>query len=160
MKSWFLFLGFFLSLPGAHAATMTSSSLVAEARACYWGFVKMYNAAYFRDEQANECVQLDYLREFSKDELAEATNEVFTNVHGDALYSQYQSRLDQLNDAYAAIREGDQYSFCVSEEGGRLIRENTLVIQFDDPEFSRLVFKLWVSGYSADNKVEWNFSTC
>jgi hypothetical protein len=160
MKSWFLFLGFCLSLPGAHAATMTSSSLVAEARACYWGFIKLYNAAYFRDEQGVECVQLDYLREFSNDELAEATNEVFINAHGETLYSQYQSRLDQLNDAYAAIREGDQYSFCVSEESGRLIRENTLVIQFDDPEFSRLVFKLWVSDYSADKNVEWNFSTC
>ena len=149
-----------MSLPGAHAATMTSSSLVAEARACYWGFIKLYNAAYFRDEQGGECVQLDYLREFSNDELAEATNEVFINAHGDALYSQHQSRLDQLNAAYAAIREGDQYSFCVSEKDGRLIRKNMLVIKFDDPEFSRLVIKLWVSDYAADNKVEWNFSTC
>ena len=151
---------FCLVVSTTQASIIKSDNLIDQARACYWGFIKLYNAAYFRDAEGGECVRLDYLRDFSKQELAQATNEVFINAHGDALYNQHQSRLDQLNDAYAAIREDDQYSFCLSKKGGRLIRESTLVIEFDDLDFSRLVFKLWVSNYSADKKVEWNFSTC
>ena len=60
--------------------------LKAQARACYLGFLELYDVDYFRaPTRDTNCIRLSYLREFDAETLGEATLEVFKDRHGEGL---------------------------------------------------------------------------
>jgi len=132
-----------------------------QARACYLVFVKLYDATYFRDDAGEwRCVRLDYLRAFSRDELVEATEQIFAKQHGEAAVQQYGAQLAQVADAYIAVDPGDTYQYCVERAGGgEMLRDGRVTVRLDDPEFSERFLNIWVTGEEA-GKPQWNFSRC
>ena len=136
--------------------------LKAQTRACYLGFLRLYDVDYFSAVQgAGSCVRLSYLREFGADTLAEATTKVFRERHGDAAAELHRPQLDRVADAYRTVAPGDRYTYCVDAQGkGSLLRDSRVVAEFSSVEFANRFLQIWVSGESPDQEPAWAFSTC
>ena len=86
-----------LSGPGFAAAALgfddSRLELKAQARACYIGFIKLYDADYHARPGVGRCIRLSYLRDFSGEALDEATVKVFKQRHGEAMVARYREDL-------------------------------------------------------------------
>jgi hypothetical protein len=133
-----------------------------KARACYMLFVKLYDATYYRNDDGKaRCVKLDYLRAFDRDELIEATEKIFSKLHGEEKVKKFAGELDQLAMAYQAVSPGNSYRYCVGQSGaGEMIRDGHVVVRLVDNDFSERLMNIWVIGEEADGKPRWNFSRC
>ncbi|MCB1801449.1 MAG: chalcone isomerase family protein [Gammaproteobacteria bacterium] len=139
-------------------------TLKAQARACYLGFIELYDAAYFRSDTstpAKRCIQVDYRRSFSAAALDKATNEVFRERHGAESAARYAHYLAQVGDVYRAVEAGDRYTYCLDDNaGGVLWRDGKAVVRFDSHEFSERFMQIWVAGETADARPRWAFPGC
>ncbi len=141
-----------------------SLALTAQARACYLGFIKLYDIDYFARgprEQGARCVQVSYLRDFSAEELGEATLKIFRKRHGDDLVGQYRRELSDVGSAYLAVAPGDRYTYCVDPAaGGVLQRDGAPVAQFGSADFAARFLQIWVKRERDDGLPEWGFGQC
>ena len=132
-----------------------------QARACYLVFVKLYDAAYYRDDSGKlRCVRLDYLRGFSREELVEATQQIFATLHGDDALREQRAQLQPFLEGYMAVQPGDTYQYCVDRtQGGEMLRDGMVVASIDDPDFGERFLNIWVTG-EQQGRPQWNFSRC
>lgn len=139
-------------------------ALKAQARACYLGFIELYDAAYFRGDSpapATRCVQVDYRRGFSAAALERATNEVFRERHGAETAARHAPYLAQVGEVYRAVEAGDRYTYCVDDDGdGVLWRDGRAVVRFDSNEFSERFMQIWVAGETGEAQPRWAFPAC
>lgn len=139
--------------------------LKAQARACYLGLFKLYDAEYFRapgaDAGAARCVRVSYLRDFSAAALDQATREIFTELHGAQVVDLHRQTLDELALAYRAVRPGDRYTYCVAADNrGVLLRDGRSVIAFDSTDFAARFLQIWVRAEPGAGDPEWGFKPC
>lgn len=156
LASW---LGVTQALPQVgDAATL---ELRAQTRACYLGFIKLYDVDYLADESGSRCVRVSYLRDFSKQDLGSATDKVFAKLHGDEVAERYQDVLTSVNAAYEAVQEGDVYTYCREPaRGGVLLRNQQAVKLINSDDFAERFLQIWVKGESPDGRPEWRFNSC
>jgi len=136
--------------------------LAAQARACYLGFLKLYEVDYFRGEEGGgRCIRLSYLREFDADVLGEATRKVFGERHGEDAAIRYRTELERVARAYRAVVPGDQYLYCVGTRGeGRLLRDDEVVVSLSSGDFADRFLQIWVQAEPADRSPQWGFRAC
>ena len=132
-----------------------------EARACWLKFIKLYDISYYADPASQaRCVQVSYLRDFSTQQLDEATRKVFRQANGEELSSRYSTQLEQIGSAYDAVKPGDSYQYCIgNDRQGELSRDGSPVIELTDQELAGRFLKIWISDIQ-QGKVDWNFSSC
>lgn len=135
---------------------------VARASACYLLFVRLYEAAFYRDDAGGtQCVRVQYQRPFTREELAQSTRVLYEKYFGADLARRDAPRLTRLVDSYEDVEPGDRYSFCVSSaQGGALLREGVVVLRDTDMAFSRRVLGLWVAAPDRAGEPGWRFSRC
>ena len=136
--------------------------LKAQARACYLGFLKLYDVEYFRaPTQDASCIRLSYLREFDAQTLGEATREVFKDRHGARLVSRYRAELEQVAAAYRSVAPGDQYIYCLEADGGgALQRDDVPTLRLSSADFARRFLQIWVQGEDGVGDPRWGFRSC
>ena len=135
--------------------------LQAQARACYLGFIKLYEVDYFRDPAHASCIRLSYLREIDAKTLAEATRKVFTDRHGASVSDRYDAELAQVAAAYRSVEPGDQYMYCLDTDGtGTLVRNNTSILQLPSADFARRYLQIWVREEEGPGDPRWAFRRC
>lgn len=138
--------------------------LKAQARACYLGFIKLYDADYFRgsaEDGPTRCVRVSYLRDFSASELDEATRRIYKDLHGDAVADRHQAWLERIGLAYRAVRPGDRYLYCVDPAGlGALIRDGAPVVSISAGDFAQRFLQIWVRSEDAAQVPAWSFKRC
>lgn len=140
-------------------------TLKAQARACYLGFIELYEVEYLRGHAAGQggtrCVRVSYLRQFSATELDEATIKVFRDRHGDAAVQRYRPELERVGLAYEPVAPGDSYTYCVtSDSGGTLLRDEREVLRLASADFAERFLQLWVAAEDAGQHPRWAFSRC
>lgn len=136
--------------------------LRAQARACYLGFIKLYDVDYLVNEGDARCVRVSYLRGFSADQLGKATSKVFAQRHGDDIAERYLDLLGDINAAYEPVNDGDTYTYCVNQAagGGVLLRDGQPVTRVASDDFAERFMQIWVQGETSDGKPDWNFRSC
>jgi len=165
MKPWAISLLFLLSAPLAAERQLELEGalldLRAEARACYLGFVELYEIDYFARPGGARCVQVSYLREFSREQLDAATLKVFETRHGREAVDQYRTQLQRVGSAYRPVVAGDGYTYCVSpQSNGLLLRDGAAVVRFGSADFAERFLQIWVKSDRAEGDPEWGFSQC
>ncbi len=169
MRGLLFSLLFTLFLPASAADKLSIEGreleLKAQARACYLGFIKLYDADYFRGPAeggpATRCVRVSYLRDFSASELDEATRKIYNDLHGDAVADRHRAWLERIGLAYRAVRPGDRYLYCVDAAGaGALIRDGAPVLSISSDDFAQRFLQIWVRSEDADQAPEWSFGRC
>jgi len=136
--------------------------LKAQARACYLGFIKLYDVDFFRNQaESTSCVRLSYLRDFDAETLGEATQEVFEDRHGAGVVSRYRPELDQVASAYRSVEPGDRYLYCLESDGtGSLMRDNAPTLRLKSGDFARRFLQIWVKGEDDLGNPQWAFGSC
>ena len=135
--------------------------LAAQARACYMGFIELYEVDYFRGPARASCIRLSYLREIDAETLAEATRKVFTDRHGAMVSDRYDAELAQIAAAYRPVKPGDQYLYCLENDGtGTLLRDDTSALRLPSADFSRRYLQIWVRGEEESGDPQWAFRRC
>jgi len=136
--------------------------LRAQARACYLGFVELYDVDYFRGPAGPaSCVRLSYLRDIEAATLGEATQEVFEERHGGEFVSRYRAELERVGRAYRSVGPGDQYLYCVGSDGaGSLLRDNAPVVQLTSADFAHRFLQIWVQADDPADAPQWGFGEC
>jgi hypothetical protein len=153
-------------LPLVDASTLvidqSKLELRAQARACYLGFIKLYDVDYLVDQEDGRCVRVSYLRGFSADQLGEATTKVFAQRHGDEVAARYLDLLSGVNAVYAPVDDGDTYTYCVTKStgGGLLLRDGQAVKRIPSDDFAERFMQIWVGGETPEGKPAWNFRSC
>jgi hypothetical protein len=164
MRKWLILMGSMLGFSVQASALPPVDELLElrdQARACYLGFIKIYDVDYLADDASTRCVRVSYLRGFSADELGEATTKVFAKRHGNAEAARFIDLLDGVNQSYKAVQDGDTYTYCVADTaGGVLIRDGEPVKRISSDEFARRFLQIWVNGERADGMPEWSFNNC
>jgi hypothetical protein len=166
LRSACLFVLFFLfTLSPLQAAQMNyqgqSLQLKDTARACYMRFIKLYDIEYYASSSSNSrCIKLNYLREFTGEQLNEATQQIFADINGEQAAQRYQATLDQIGQRYQPVKDGDSYQYCVTEnKRGVLSKEGEELISLVDEEFVNQFLRIWVKREARDS-LEWNFKSC
>ena len=136
--------------------------LKAQARACYLGFLELYDVDYFRaPTRETDCIRLSYLREFDAETLGEATLEVFKDRHGEDLVSRYRAELEQVAAAYRSVEPGDRYLYCLEDDGtGILQRDDAPTLRLASADFARRFLQIWVQGEDGTGAPRWGFPSC
>ncbi|MBT8430262.1 MAG: hypothetical protein KJN79_10160 [Gammaproteobacteria bacterium] len=136
--------------------------LKAQARACYLGFIELYDVDYFRGAAGPaSCVRLSYLRDIEAATLEEATRKVFEERHGGGFVSRYRAELERVGKAYRSVAPGDQYLYCVAADGtGSLLRDNAAVVQLASSDFARRFLQIWVQDEDPADTPQWGFGQC
>jgi hypothetical protein len=133
----------------------------AQARACYLGFIELYDVDYYRGPTRSSCIRLSYLREFDAKTLGEATRKVFEERHGALVGNRYQAELEQVAAAYRSVAPGDQYLYCLESNGtGTLMRDDMPALQLTSSDFARRFLQIWVRGEDRPGDPRWAFGTC
>ena len=164
MRRWILALSLFSSVvladPRQFVLGDAPLDLRAEARACYLGFIRLYEVDYYAADAAR-CVQVSYLRAFSEEALDEATRQVFEDRHGRAASERYRAALARVGDAYRAVEPGDRYAYCVApDSGGLLLRDGTEVARLEEPGLAERFLQIWVTADRPDGTPVWGFGQC
>jgi len=135
---------------------------VDRAEACYLVFIRLYQATLYSDEQGQtRCVDLEYRRPFSREELSRATLEFYADLYGPEAGSQDADELQRLVDAYQGVDSGDRYSFCLSPEyGAELARDGNPVMKTERTDFGQRLLGLWVEDFDPQGRARWSFNTC
>lgn len=154
-----------LSGPGFAAAALDFDDslleLKAQARACYMGFIELYDADYYARPGVGRCIRLSYLRDFSGEALDEATVKVFKQRHGEAMVARYREDLARIGAAYRPVVPGDRYTYCVgNDSGGVLLRDGEAVARIDSNELAERFLQIWVRSDAPDSLPEWGFGQC
>ena len=162
-----LMLGLPLDLPAEDRLALGNEMLAlkAQTRACYLGFIKLYDAAYFRapvaGDDASRCVRVSYLRTISAAELDESTRKIFRIRHGDAAARDYLAQLERVGQTYESVGPGDRYTYCIDAgQRGVLIRDGTEVIRFDSADFAERFLQIWVEAEDDARRPQWAFGQC
>lgn len=136
--------------------------LKAQARACYLGFLELYDVDFFRNQdESTSCVRLSYLRDFDAETLGEATQKVFEDRHGAGVVDRYRPELEQVASAYRSVGPGDRYLYCLGSDGtGALLRDDAPTLQLPSAEFARRFLQIWVKGEDALGNPQWGFGSC
>ena len=137
--------------------------LQGQARACYLGFIELYEVDYFRDPAHASCIRLSYLREIDAETLAEATRKVFTDRHGASVSDRFEAELAQVGAAYRSVEPGDNYLYCLDTDGtGTLVRNgnDTSTLQLPSADFARRYLQIWVREEEESGDPRWAFSRC
>lgn len=134
---------------------------MGSAKACYL-FFELFDASYFQSSDKDmQCVELDYLREFSQQQLTEATEKIYQKLHGKSQVKLDELNLHQLYQAYEPVTEQDRLRFCVSsEKGGSLYRNGALLQHFVNIGFAHRLMRVWVLGTTGTGEPDWNFRQC
>jgi len=134
----------------------------AQADACYLIFVDLYRATYYASSRGDTgCVELEYRRSFSREELAQATSRVYKDLYGDLQHAADAANLQLLVQSYRSVVPGDRYRFCASPvHGGELLRDDEPVRRIDDRGFARRLLGIWVADAQVNGAVKWNFEAC
>jgi hypothetical protein len=168
MKGLLFILLFAWFLPASAADKLSIEGrdleLKAQARACYLGFIKLYDADYFRgsgQDGPTRCIRVSYLRDFSASQLDEATRETYRDLHGEAVAERHRAWLERIGMAYRAVRPGDRYLYCVDAGGaGALLRDEVTVASIPSNDFARRFLQIWVRSEDADQMPDWRFGRC
>lgn len=132
----------------------------AKARACYMGFIQVYNARYYADRNgSHQCVNLSYLRKISAEQLGEATEKIFIKRHGKAANKRYAKQLGRVKGSFAKVSKGSRYQYCVSPKGGVLSGNKRKSLVIRNKPFADKLFQIWVNG-TTGRKPLWNSSDC
>jgi hypothetical protein len=165
MKSYLFVLMVMLSAPLAAERQPVLGDdpldLRAQARACYLGFIELYDIDYFARPGAERCVEVSYLRAFSDEDLDEATQKVFERRHGSEFVERYRSQLQRVGAVYQPVAPGDRYTYCVDPQaGGLLLRDGSPVIRFEESDFAERFMQIWVKSDRPQGEPEWGFGQC
>lgn len=169
MRSLFSLVAGLLVSASAGAGTLAIDDdvldLRAQTRACYLGFIKLYDVEYFRAPAAQgtpgRCVRVSYLREFSAEDLAEATDEVFRERHGDSVAERFDLELKRVGQVYRPVDSGDRYTYCVvPENAGVLLRDGRAVLRVESGDFAERFMQIWVSAEDDGARPLWAFGQC
>lgn len=135
---------------------------VDSAEACYLVFMRLYAATLYSDAQGQtRCVDLEYLRPFSREDLSRATLKFYAERYGPQTGSQDASELQRLVEAYQGVDSGDRYRFCLSPgHGAELARDGNPVMQTEQADFGQRLFGLWVEEVDPQGRARWSFDTC
>lgn len=135
---------------------------IDRAQACHLMFVRLYQATLYSDDDGStRCVDLEYLWPFSREDLARATLEFYTQQYGVRAGQEDAQELQRLVDAYNGVERGDRYRFCLSDsKGSELARGGESVLRSESTPFARRVLGLWVTDVDSNGQASWNFSTC
>lgn len=135
--------------------------LRAQARACYLGFIDLYDVDYFRGPARASCIRLSYLRGFDAETLGEATRKVFVDRHGATVSDRYDRELAEVAAAYRSVEPGDQYLYCLEADGtGTLLRDDAPALQVPSADFARRFLQIWVRGEDGSGAPQWAFRNC
>tara|TARA_Y100001935_G_C17289746_1_gene502556 strand:- start:453 stop:950 length:498 start_codon:yes stop_codon:yes gene_type:complete len=143
-------------------ASLPDLEIKEKVRACYLVFFEIYDVTYSSDiENKNRCIKLDYLKNFNKKELADATEKIFSDLYGEKMKKIHDKNLSIIINSYEDVSPGDSYKFCARDLGdGFMIRNGKFIVSLQDKDFNEKFLKIWVKGIIKNNKPIWNFSKC
>lgn len=148
----------------AHAIAFGDTPLraSAQAEACHLLFIRLYRATLYTDASGGtRCLELEYRRGFSAEELGRATLTLYEDYFGADRASADADRLQAVADAYRAVAPGDRYGFCFSRDhGSALLREGEQVLPISDSAFASRLLGLWIERFEQDGRPHWRFRTC
>jgi hypothetical protein len=156
-----------LGLPAAQRLAIGDEVLAlrAQARACYLGFIEVYDAAYYRAQaagsDATRCVSVSYMRDISADDLDESTREIFRSRHGASVADSFLPELERVGRAYQPVAPGDRYTYCVEAgRAGLLLRGDSQVLRIDSADFAERFLQIWVQAEDQAWNPRWAFRRC
>lgn len=148
----------------AHAIAFGDTPLraSAQAEACHLLFIRLYRATLYMDDSGStRCLELEYHRAFSAEELGQATRALYAEFFGADRAIADDDRLQAVIDAYRAVEPGDRYGFCFSlDHGSALLREGEHVLPISDSAFASRLLGLWIERFEQDDQPRWRFRAC
>lgn len=141
-----------------HMLVSHAAVALTDGKACYLSWLELYTAHY-SEVADRRCVRLDYLRDLSAENLAEATVEALDDLYGAVSVAKNLTQIRRLVDSYEDVGSGDSYLYCVSAEGGELRRGDRAVATVKGAEVANQIMGIWV-GRSQNGQMQWNFTSC
>jgi len=128
---------------------------LGEYRYVYRFFFDLYDAALFVEPGAGATEVLEaarafhlefrYLREIDKSIILKSAERMLEKNLSAGERAQIAERVDQLNEAYTTVRDGDRSSLTFEPEEGTTLRINGEVVKtIPGRDFATLYFRIWL----------------
>ncbi len=126
--------------------------LSGSGTAYYLGVIDVYDAALhvsgvFGEGSGadSQCLTLRYRQRIKRSDFVKAAETVLARQHSERHLAQFKDELARLHAAYRDVVPGDEYRLCHASTSGMSLHFNGQpVIRFEDPEFARLYFGIWL----------------
>lgn len=112
---------------------------------------KTSNPRELLSENVGKKLVIRYHRSIDRDKIIKATQKNVEN-NPDVNYSAIMRDFDELYACYTSVEDGDQYEIIYTPGKGSEINFNGKpACSFDNPEFSKALFSIWISEHSIDD---------
>ncbi len=151
-----LILFFTLFLSTAFSSTIDNMELHGQGVAYYLKFIKVYDAALYTAQVANEeeiingavskCLLLQYDVSLKQKDFIKAANIILERQFTSEQLEIVRDELDQLHAGYIDVKDGDEYTLCYdSQKSSTTLSHNgnELVRIYSQP-FAKIYFSIWL----------------
>ncbi|THB72050.1 MAG: hypothetical protein D6B25_17535 [Desulfobulbaceae bacterium] len=154
-------LSFFILL---FSSTLAMASVVPETMILrgsgevrYLGFIKVYDALLYTDENvtrttlldgsSSRCLELVYDVDLTVENFIEAAETVLSDQHDQATLDAIQTEIDLLHANYQEVRDGDNYTLCYDgrSQQTQLTLNGELLVSVPSAAFAEIYFGIWLN---------------
>jgi hypothetical protein len=159
-KAVLLTIIFTLLISTAHSNSVEDMQLHGEGKAYYMKFIKVYDAALYTQQAANEddivqgavskCLLLQYDVSLKQKDFVKAANTVLERQFTAEQLEVVRDEIDQLHAGYVDVKDGDEYTLCYdSQKSSTTLSHNSkeLVRIYSQP-FAKVYFSIWLGNDS------------
>ena len=168
-KAALLTIIFTLLISNAHSSSVENMQLHGEGKAYFLKFIKVYDAALYTQQVANEedivqgsiskCLLLQYDVSLKQKDFIKAANTVLERQFTAEQLEIVRDEIDQLHAGYVDVKDGDEYTLCYdSQKSSTTLSHNSkeLVRIYSQP-FAKIYFSIWLGNDSPlDDKLRDN----
>ncbi len=144
----------------AHSSSLDNMQLHGEGEAYYLKFIKVYDAALYTAQPANEeeiikgvvskCLLLQYNVSLKQKDFIKAANTVLERQYTLEQLEIVRDEIHRLHAGYIDVKDGDQYTLCYdSQESSTALSHNdTELVRIYSKPFAKIYFSIWLGNDS------------
>lgn len=144
----------------AYSNDVENMELHGQGEAYYLKFIKVYDAALYTEQAANEdeitqgmvstCLLLQYEVSLKQKDFIKAANTVLERQFTAEQLETVQDEIDQLHAGYVDVEDGDRYTLCYdSEKSSTTLSHNSKeVVRIISQPFAKVYFSIWLGNDS------------
>ena len=145
---------FTLFLSTAHSSTVENMQLHGEGQAYYLKFIKVYDAALYTEQVANEediiqgavskCLLLQYDVSLKQKDFIKAANTVLERQFTAEQLEVVRDEIDRLHAGYVDVKDGDEYSLCYDspKSSTTISHNNKELVRIYSQAFAKIYFNI------------------
>lgn len=151
------------NFPSAITLSDTRMTKSGETTYRFFGIFKAFDAVLYLEDgyeadaypgDFHFCLSLTYHRPFKREQLIDSAQKILKDIHSENILDSIEERVENINEAYANVVQGDSYSlYYAPGKGTQLLLNGEPQALIEGFDFAESYFAIWLGGHPTTNKL-------